>query len=261
MVRAGICAVQFVFAVDTVPHTVTKNVTVHAVSLVEVGTLELAHFAYVFTALFVTSVPTVYMVVAAIFLLDTVPGAVTCEFVVLANCTVFTHAVELAIQTGTVETVLGNDSALGPLLSVVETGTVFCQNAPVVFLYVSLGTEAPLHALRVVTVGLGLVPNVSTGLGAGRGAGGVAEAVLTHDGTDFLASPFYRISGLITALGEVGDSSTETLAVSPAVTSAGVKQAVGMVTSDDCICEELPAGFEDVAEDNSTGFLGPLFSV
>ena len=41
-------AVQFVFAVDTVPHTVTKNVTVHAVSLVEVGTLELAHFAYVF---------------------------------------------------------------------------------------------------------------------------------------------------------------------------------------------------------------------
>ena len=33
-----------------------------------------------------------------------------------------------------VETVLGNDSALGPLLSVVETGTVFCQNAPVVCL-------------------------------------------------------------------------------------------------------------------------------
>ena len=54
------------------------------------------------TALFVTSVPTVYMVVAAIFLFDTVPGAVTCEFVVLANCTVFTHAVELAIQTGTI---------------------------------------------------------------------------------------------------------------------------------------------------------------
>ena len=41
-------AVQFVLAVDTVPHTVTKDVTVHTVSLVEVGTLELAHFAYVF---------------------------------------------------------------------------------------------------------------------------------------------------------------------------------------------------------------------
>ena len=41
-------AVQFVLAIDTVPHTVTKDVTVHAVSLVEVGTLELAHFAYVF---------------------------------------------------------------------------------------------------------------------------------------------------------------------------------------------------------------------
>ena len=122
------------------------------------------------------------MVVAAIFHFDTVPGAVTCEFVVLANCTVFTHAVELAIQAGTinleidfseyffikhyvrycrksaifclfvclifrptkefwdievyspVETVLGDDSALGPLLSVVETGAVFCQNAPVVCL-------------------------------------------------------------------------------------------------------------------------------
>ena len=41
-------AVQFVLAVDTVPHTVTKDVAVHTVSLVEVGTLELAHFAYVF---------------------------------------------------------------------------------------------------------------------------------------------------------------------------------------------------------------------
>ena len=42
--------------------------------------------------------------------------------------------------------------------------------------------------------------------------------------TDFLASPFYRISGLITALGEVGDSSTETLAVSAAVTSRDTSQ-------------------------------------
>lgn len=49
-------------------------------------------------------------------------------------------------------------------------------------LYVSLGTEAALHTLGIVTVRLRLVPDIPTRLGAGGGAGGVAEAVLTHDG-------------------------------------------------------------------------------
>lgn len=49
-------------------------------------------------------------------------------------------------------------------------------------LYVSLGTEAALHTLGIVTVRFRLVPDIPTRLGAGRGAGGVAESVLTHDG-------------------------------------------------------------------------------
>lgn len=49
-------------------------------------------------------------------------------------------------------------------------------------LYVSLGTEAPLHALGIVTVRLRLIPDIPTRLGAGGGTGGVAESILTHDG-------------------------------------------------------------------------------
>lgn len=42
---------------------------------------------------------------------------------------------------------------------------------------------------------------------------------------------------------------------------AGVEKTVGVVSVDYCICEKLPTGLEDVAVDDTTRFLRPLFSV
>lgn len=261
MFSTRVCAVQFIFSVDTISHSITENVAIHTVCLVQIGALELAHLTFVFTALFVTSVSAVHVVVTSILHFDTIPCAVTGEFVVLADSAVFARAMELAVYTGTVQTILDDGSAFGPFLTIVETWAVLGQNASLISLYVSLGTEAPLHALGIVTVRLRLIPDIPTRLGAGGGTGGVAESILTHDGTNFLASPFYRISGLVTALGEVSYGCTETFTVSSAVTSAGVEKTVGVVSVDNCISEELPTGLEDVAVDDTTRFLRPLFSV
>lgn len=261
MFGTSVCAVQFVFSVDTISHSVAENVAIYTVSLVQVGALELAHLTFVLTALFVTSVSAVNVVVTSILHFDTIPCAVTREFVVFADSAVFARAMEFAVYTGTVQTILDDRSAFGPFLTIVVTWAVLGQNASLISLYVSLGTEAALHTLGIVTVRLRLVPDIPTRLGAGRGAGGVAESVLTHDGANFLAPPFYRISGLITALGEVSYGCTETFTVSSAITSAGVEKTVGVVSVDYCIRQELPTGLEDVAVDNTTRFLRPLFSV
>lgn len=257
----SVCAVQFIFSVDTISHSIAENVTIHTVCFVQVSALELAHLTFVFTSLFVTSVSAVHVVVTSILHFDTIACAVAGEFVVLADSAVFAGTVEFAVYTGTVQTVFDNSSAFGPFLSIVETWAVLGQNASLISLYVSFWTEASLHTLGIVTVRLRLIPDIPTRLGAGRGAGGVAESILTHDGTNFLAPPFYRISGLVTALGKVSYGCTETFTVSSAVTSAGVEKTVGVVSVDYCICEELPAGLEDVAVDDTTRFLRPLFSV
>lgn len=60
-------------------------------------------FTQLTTALFVTSVSAVHVVVTSILHFDTIPCAVTGEFVVLADSAVFARAMELAVYTGTVK--------------------------------------------------------------------------------------------------------------------------------------------------------------
>lgn len=60
-------------------------------------------FTQLTTALFVTSVPAVNVVVTSILHFDTIPCAVTREFVVFADSAVFARAMEFAVYTGTVK--------------------------------------------------------------------------------------------------------------------------------------------------------------
>lgn len=122
-------------------------------------------FTQLTTALFVTSVSAVHVVVTSILHFDTIPCAVTGEFVVLADSAVFARAMELAVYTGTVkirkgvtswshfdyiaqwklmnnsldimnflpvQTILDDGSAFGPFLTIVETWAVLGQNASLI---------------------------------------------------------------------------------------------------------------------------------
>lgn len=60
-------------------------------------------FTQLTTALFVTSVSAVNVVVTSILHFDTIPCAVTREFVVFADSAVFARAMEFAVYTGTVK--------------------------------------------------------------------------------------------------------------------------------------------------------------
>lgn len=47
IVNGFLTAVQFVFSVDTISHSVAENVAIYTVSLVQVGALELAYLTFV----------------------------------------------------------------------------------------------------------------------------------------------------------------------------------------------------------------------